>query len=125
MSSTGNLGIISNEDLREDIIDLYSIYQAVGSGFVVNNEWVTVLDTDFVKELDVLKWDPRTSSLFKAQSLELDATDLRRNASVYIRNGAAHYWALDFANERYSTAKKQAEALLKKLETEVEVKNSR
>jgi hypothetical protein len=93
LSSTGNLGVIKNTELRDQIVKHYQSYQAVEWDYKINADWAMPIDAPLFIHTDALIFDTEiTSSLFPEESEEKLADDLRSNQEIYLRNAALHYW---------------------------------
>ncbi|MBK8503735.1 MAG: hypothetical protein IPL46_16895 [Saprospiraceae bacterium] len=93
LSSTGNLSVIKNTQLRDQIVGHYEDYELVESNFKINNDWATPIDAPLWINTDALKFDTNfTSLLFPNASIENLARELRKEQAIYLRNAALHYW---------------------------------
>jgi cell division protein FtsL len=93
LSSTGNLGIIKDAELRDQIVAHYQGYQLVEWEYKINTEWAMPADAPLFIETDALTFDTLyTSFLFPEVSIQKMAEDLRKNQAMYTRNAALHYW---------------------------------
>jgi hypothetical protein len=93
LSSTGNLGIIKDTGLRDQIVTHYQSYQAVEWDYKINADWAMPIDAPLFIHTDALIFDTAiTSFLFPDKSIEKLADDLRANQEIYLRNAAIHYW---------------------------------
>jgi hypothetical protein len=93
LSSTGNLGIIKDTGLRDQIVTHYQSYQAVEWDYKINADWAMPIDAPLFIHTDALIFDTAiTSFLFPKESIEKLANDLRANREIYLRNAAIHYW---------------------------------
>jgi hypothetical protein len=93
LSSTGNLGIIKDTELRDLIVKHYQSYQAVEWDYKINADWAMPIDAPLFIQTDALIFDTDiTSFLFPDESTEKLAEDLRENREIYLRNAALHYW---------------------------------
>ena len=93
LSSTGNLSVIKNTQLRDQIIEHYEDYELIESNFKINSDWAKPIDAPLWINTDALKFDTNfTSFLFPNESIENLAKELRKDQVVYLRNAALHYW---------------------------------
>ena len=93
LSSTGNLGVIKDTELRDQIVKHYQSYQAVEWDYKINTDWAMPIDAPLFIQTDALIFDTTiTSFLFPEESDEKLANDLRSNQEIYLRNAALHYW---------------------------------
>lgn len=93
LSSTGNLGIIKDTELRDKIVKHYQSYQAVEWDYNINAEWAMPIDAPLFIHADALRFDTAiTSFLFPEISIQKMAEEIRANQEMYLRNAAVHYW---------------------------------
>ena len=92
LSSTGNLQIISNIKVRDQIVNHYTKHKVVADWIQVATNWALPLDAPFTYEHHVMKFEPLTSFLYPKQSSQELANELRIDKLSYITNAAAHYW---------------------------------
>lgn len=85
LSSTGNLQIIRNAELREAVIALYDAYRASVSAVDINISWVLPNDARLAYDYDALRWDARTSGFFSARTDAQAARELRSQRQVLLR----------------------------------------
>jgi hypothetical protein len=104
LEATGNLQIIRNNELREEIIGLHTGYAQFQGSLAINQEWMVPLDSRLTYEYDALRWDERTSALFLPQTTKESANEIRSRAEVLIRLAAVHFWIQDRVLEQYEDA---------------------
>ncbi|MBI1191879.1 MAG: hypothetical protein GC205_01705 [Bacteroidetes bacterium] len=92
LSSTGNMGVINDVDLRDVIVKHYANYDYIKANFQVNADWALPIDAPFYVDFSVLKFEPSTSFIFKTDSENLSAFEVKENREEYLRNAAVHYW---------------------------------
>jgi hypothetical protein len=93
LSSTGNLGIIKDTGLRDQIVTHYQSYQAVEWDYKINADWAMPIDAPLFIHSDALRFDTAiTSFLFPDESTKKLAEDLKKNREMYLRNAALHFW---------------------------------
>ncbi|MFD2202701.1 DUF6090 family protein [Shivajiella indica] len=93
LSSTGNLGIIKDTGLRDQIVTHYQSYQAVEWDYKINADWAMPIDAPLFIQTDALRFDTAiTSFLFPEISIKTMAEEIRANQEMYLRNAAVHYW---------------------------------
>ncbi len=93
LSSTGNISVITNTEIRERIVGHYEDYQFVELNFQQDYNWATPIDAPLFTDTDALKFDTyNTSFLFPNTSMENLAKEIKRNKDIYLRNAALHYW---------------------------------
>jgi hypothetical protein len=92
LSSTGNLTLIKNTDLRDHLVKHYARCKQVEERIQIGTNWAIPIDAPFTFENDILKFEPTTSFLFPEQDNSVLANELRDRKVTYISNAAAHYW---------------------------------
>jgi hypothetical protein len=123
LSSTGNLGIIKDTGLRDQIVTHYQSYQAVEWDYKINADWAMPIDAPLFIQTDALIFDTAiTSFLFPEESIEKLADDLRSNREIYLRNAAIHYWINKDCIIMLKEIKEDTSALIKILEEVIKTK---
>jgi Family of unknown function (DUF6090) len=93
LASTGNLSIIQDTKLRDQIVGHYTAYEFVQSNFQINKDWAIPIDAPLFINTNALQFDTNfTSFLFREESIATSAENLRKNEDLYLRNAALHYW---------------------------------
>lgn len=120
LSSTGNLGIIKDTGLRDQIVAHYQSYQAVEWDFKVNADWAMPIDAPLFIHTDALRFDTAvTSFLFPDDSTKKMAENLRTNREMYLRNAAVHYWINKYAINLLKQIKDDTSAVVDVLEKQL------
>lgn len=99
LASTGNLGLVRDADLREELIGLYNLYAQQVSTHILNRDWAADSDGRAANEYGSLKWDARTSHLYRIYDSETEAKSIRAHTNVLLGNAAVHYWVVDRVSE--------------------------
>ena len=120
LSSTGNLEVIANTRLRENIVKHYARHVQVSERIEIAVGWALPLDAPFTHENDIMKFEPHTAFLFPASSREALANELRAKKVTYISNAAAHYWINMDAIELLEDLKDQTNFLITELKKELD-----
>ncbi|MGB3608100.1 MAG: DUF6090 family protein [Psychroserpens sp.] len=93
LSSTGNLSLIEDTQLRDRIVRHYEAYETVQSNFKINIDWAIPIDAPLFINTNALQFDSKfTKFLFREQTAENLARELRKNEAIFLRNAALHYW---------------------------------
>ena len=120
LSTTGNLDLISNRDLRAKIVNLYLNYEASINASTANYQQIVNHSLDgLYKETDFLNLNPFRAHLFGEKSEAERAAIVREHSAWIIRILAAHHTNLSFGYFRDGI--KDAEAVLAAIESELEV----
>ncbi len=93
LSSTGNLNLIEDTKLREQIVGHYEAYEFTEANVQININWAIPIDAPLFIETNAIKYDSKyTKLLFSEQPVKNLADELYKNETVFLRNIAAHYW---------------------------------
>ncbi len=93
LSSTGNLSVISNTEIRDNIVKHYEDYQFVELNFKLDYDWATPIDAPLFTHTDALKFDTDyTSFLFPTATKENLANEIIKDKNIFLRNAALHFW---------------------------------
>ena len=96
LSNTGNLSVIKNTELRDQIVSHYKNYEFMKWTFKIDSDWAIPIDAALFTDTDALRFDSnKTSFLFPDASIEMQAKELREEQAIYTRNAAIHYWIND------------------------------
>jgi len=115
LSSTGNLNVIKDVDLRDAIVKMYYSYYETQGSFKVNHDWITPIDALLTGEHDGLKHDLTTAFLYKEESLTERVNKLRKDRDIYIRNASNHYWSNQSSIGSFNESKANCIDLLEKI----------
>jgi hypothetical protein len=116
LSSTGNLKVIRNSDLRDAIVKHYAKHKKTAERIQIAINWALPIDTPFTYENDIMKFEPTTSFLYPKESNALLASELRDKKMRYISNAAVHYWIDKDASKEIEDLKLETSLLITKLE---------
>jgi hypothetical protein len=92
LSSTGNLKIISNTELRDTLVKHYAAHKQIAERIKTGNAWALPIDAPFTFKNNIMRFEPHTAPLYSEQSLEELTKELRLNKIEYISNAAVHVW---------------------------------
>ena len=124
LSSTGNLSVIKNTQLRDQIVGHYEDYQSVESNFKIDNDWAIPIDAPLWIHTDAIKFDTNfTSFLFPDASTENLAQELRKEQTIYMRNAGLHYWVNQHCINYLKKTKEKTSAFIVLLEDFIKSKN--
>ena len=119
LSSTGNLKVITNRNLRDSIVQHYAKHKQVAERIQIAINWALPLDAPFTFQNNIMKFEPSTSFLFPEESIDILAGELRDNKITYISNAAAHYWINKDAINQFQELLNQTSLLVINLENEL------
>ena len=121
LSSTGNLKVIRNSALRDQIVKHYAKHKAVAERIQIDIEWALLLDAPFSYENNILAFEPMTAHLFPDRSNADLAQELKARKIIYISNAATHYWINKDVIERLEILKEETSNLIQSIETELKI----
>lgn len=111
LSSTGNLKVIRNINLRDSLVKLYAKHEEVKERMRVSTEWALPVDGAFTYEHSIMRFEPASSFLFPETPYEELAKALRNNRLDFINIIATQYWIKMDAIAMLTTLIKDTEAL--------------
>jgi len=115
LSSTGNLHLIRDSELRAAIISLYAKYSELSNVFAINEEWLLMVDARLVYEHDVLRWDERYNGLYPELSVEDKAAEIDAARKEIGRDAGTYFWVYVAATKRTDEAILLTEAVLEQI----------
>ena len=121
LSSTGNLKIIRNSGLRDNLVKHYAQHQAVAKRIQIGNEWAYPIDGKISADLNIMRLEPNSSFLFPDEPLEKIAAELRENRVTYLNMAAAHYWLNKDAIGQLEDLIEETSRIIKLLEEELKL----
>ena len=92
LSQTGNMNIIKNAALIDQINEYYGWVKAVDNSNNVNKNWITPFDLELSKSTAAFEIDPATSALFSHKSRLEALKNIQSHPELIERNAAGHYW---------------------------------
>jgi len=125
LSQTGNMNILNNPDLVDEIIQYYSWMTQVENSNNVNKDWVTPLDQEVAQVTAAFELDPATSGLFAHKSRKDALRNLNWNSELIERNAAGHYWINESLSNNLLEMNSLCLNLLESLEKEYQLNNSK
>ncbi len=125
LSQTGNMNILKNTDLIDEIIQYYSYTSQVENSNGVNKNWITPIDQEVAKITPAFEFDPTTKELFSHKNKLKAMKNIQINHQLIERNAAGHYWINQSLSENLLAIKGLCLQLLKDLQEEYDktVKN--
>jgi hypothetical protein len=121
LSQTGNMNIIKNTDLIDEIIQYYGYVQEVDNSNNVNKNWITPLDLEVAKITSAFELDPITSGLFSHKNRTEAIKNIQANSELIERNAAGHYWINESLSENLLALKGVCNNLLHALHNERQI----
>lgn len=92
LSQTGNMKVIDNTELVNDILSYYGYVTQVENSNNVNKNWITPIDQAVAKETAAFEIDLNTSDLFSSNDKTDAVKNLILNKELLERDAAGHYW---------------------------------
>lgn len=118
LSQTGNMNIIKNTHLIDEIIQYYGYVEEADNSNNVNKNWITPLDIEVAKITAAFELDPATSHLFSHKNRAEAINNILANADLIERNAAGHYWINESLSDNLNALKGVCRNLLKSLHEE-------
>jgi hypothetical protein len=115
LSSTGNLRVISDKDLRELLVRHYAQIDQTKERLQINNDWALSLDGPFQAENNIMQYESSTARFFPDRSINEAAGELRERRIKYINNAVVHYWIDMDAIAELEKRKVRADSLIARL----------
>ncbi|MCF7560923.1 DUF6090 family protein [Sabulilitoribacter multivorans] len=92
LSSTGNLKVIRNSGLRDELVKHYAKHKQVAEWIRIGTEWALPNDAPFTYNNSIMRFEPVSAFLFGEQNSSELADHLRNKKVEYINNAAVHFW---------------------------------
>lgn len=124
LSSTGNLSVIRNNQLRDMIVKHYGEHEYHRDRVRLSTEWVLALDAPFTSKTHLMRFDSSVEFLYPNTSYKEIANEVRQNRIDFIDNSAAHYWVNADTKKRFKELKTLTTTLITALEKELELKEN-
>lgn len=121
LSQTGNMNILNNPELVDQIIQYYSYMTQLENSNNVNKSWITPIDQEVAKTTAAFELDPSTQSLFTHKNRVDALKNLKINFDLIERNAAGHYWINQSLSDNLLVMYNLCKNLLLNLEKEYEL----
>ncbi|MCA0154425.1 DUF6090 family protein [Winogradskyella vincentii] len=92
LSSTGNLKVISNTNLRDQLVKHYAKHLMAAERIRIGIEWALPVDGPFTYEHSIMRFEPSSAFLFPNTPIDELASYLRTNRNDFINMAASQYW---------------------------------
>ena len=122
LSQTGNMNIIKNTELVDEIIQYYGYVQEVDNSNNVNKNWITSLDIELAKATPAFELDPSTSHLFKNKKRVKAIQNIQANSNLIERTAAGHYWINESLSNNLNALKGVCINLMRSLHEERQIR---
>ena len=119
LSSTGNLQVISNKNLRKLLVRHYAQVDETKERLQINNDWALSLDGPFRAENNIMQFESSTARFFPDRTINEAARELRERRIEYINNAVVHFWIDMDAIAQLEKSKARAGTLIENLEQEL------
>ena len=118
LSSTGNLKILSNTELRDKLVKHYALHEQVHERIRIGIEWALPVDGPFTYEHNIMQFEPSSTFLFPEKSLQDQASYLRIHKEDFINMAAAQYWLKKDAISQLELLKDESKIVIQLLESQ-------
>ena len=119
LSQTGNMKVIGNTELVNDIIAYYGYITQLENSNNVNKNWITPIDQAVAKETPAFEIDPNTSNLFSNNNQNIAISSLLEHKALMERNAAGHFWINSSLNGNLQAIKSLTEDLILAIKNEL------
>ncbi len=119
LSQTGNMKVIGNTGLVNDIIAYYGYIAQLENSNNVNKNWITPIDQAVAKETAAFEIDPNTSKLFSNNDQSAAIKNLLLHKALMERNAAGHFWINSSLNGNLQAIKSLTEDLILAIKNEL------
>ena len=119
LSQTGNMKIIDNTALVDQIIEYYGYIEIIEKSNTVNKDWITSIDITVAQETPAFEIDPNTSKLFANRNRDEALNGILKNQDLIERNAAGHYWINQSLSDNLLAIKSYTKDLLKNIDKEL------
>ena len=123
LSQTGNMKILVNPELTDDIIEYYGYISVIEKSNITNKNWITPLDIELAKLTSAFEVDPNTSALFSHRDRREALKNIQSHSELLERNAAGHYWINESLAGNLLALKGVSVRLLGALQNEKELSN--
>ena len=120
LSSTGNLKVIRNTKLRNELVKHYAKYKQVAEWIRTGTEWALPNDAPFTYKNSIMRFEPVSAFLFGEQSIKEQANHLRNKKEEYINNAAVHFWINKDAIDKLKLLITETNQIIKLIEEELD-----
>lgn len=122
LSSTGNLKVIRNTVLRDQLVKHYALHKQVTERIRIGTDWALPVDAPFTYHNSIMRFEPVSNRLFGIQSEKELAGHLKNKKDEYINNAAVHYWINLDAIEQLKMLISETTSIISAIETELDSK---
>ncbi|MBT8377334.1 MAG: hypothetical protein KJO22_10720 [Bacteroidia bacterium] len=119
LSQTGNMNIISNTDLVDEIIRYYGFIKVIEHSNNINKDWITPLDQQLAVVTKSFELDPTTAKLFQHKNRNDALENLLNSKDLLERTAAGHYWINESLSNNVIALKGVCDELLNSLQHEL------
>ncbi len=121
LSSTGNLKVIHNQELREQLVKHYAKHKQVAEWIRISTAWALPIDAPFSYHNSIMRFEPVSAFLFGEQSVPDQVGHLKAKKDEYINNAAVHYWVNLDAVSNLKTLVSETTSIIELIEEELEM----
>lgn len=119
LSSTGNLKIIRNTQLRDLLVKHYAKHKETAELIRTSTEWALPVDGAFTYEHSIMRFEPSSKFLFPTSNTQELSTYLRNNRLDFINMIASHYWLKKDAIDQINDLEQDTKAIIEVIEQEL------
>ena len=124
LSQTGNMKMLKNTTLIDEIISYYRFIQQLENSNAVNKNWITPIDQQVAVATAAFELDPATRPLFESKNRKKAIENILENADLMERNAAGHFWINQSLSNNMRAINGLSLHLLKSLKDEMKKTNN-
>ena len=122
LQSTGNLGLIKNQELVKSLGKLHTNFKEHNLSALVNTDWILPFESKMTWEMDFLRFDTNTQHLYPEKNAAEIAQHIRDNTELLTRHASLHYWYVVTISNSYKSAGQEAKVTREMIKGELESK---
>ncbi len=120
LQSTGNLSLVTNEELVESLGKLHTNFTEHNLAALVNSDWVNPFESKITWEMDFLRFYSTTEHLYPKKSEADIAQHIREHTELLTRHASLHYWYVAAISDDYKSGAEEARVIRAMIKNELE-----
>ena len=118
LSQTGNMSLFKDTNIREKILNYYSLVSDYMENRIINENWVLPIDVTITQQTPALKFSQKTKALYKNEDIDDSVEEIIKNKDILKANAATHYWVNETFLMTFNTMNEELQELLNLLKKE-------
>lgn len=116
MKSSGKLGLIKDNELRNAVISFYNTVDIFEESVAVNSEWLLSIDVEITHNQGMAKFLKAQAPMFTAYITDMDIYELKDKKVDLEKNAASHHWVIKDLSPYAEDHIKKIDKIIKKIE---------